>query len=109
MPILECLSFSPSKVLSGAKTNDNLELMSRDLIVVLSAYGDRVAELAPYVAKLKRQTKLGRLPKVVTAEGTVRFPGEYPLIDGMSVGGLIEVGRRSAGFCLLTVCRDSAD
>ena len=57
---------------------------------MLSAYGDRVAELAPYVAKLKRQTKSGRLPKTVTAEGTVRFPGEYPLIDGMSVGDLIE-------------------
>ena len=24
-------------------------------------------------------------------EGTVRFPGEYPLIDGMSVGDLIEL------------------
>ena len=88
---IRVLSFNPGNVLSGANTNDNLELMSRDLIVVLSAYGDRVAELAPYVAKLKRQTNLGRLPKVVTAEGTVRFPGEYPLVDGMSVGDLIEV------------------
>ena len=88
---IRVLSFNPGNVLSGAKTNDNLELMSRDLIVVLSAYGDRVVELAPYVAKLKRQTKLGRLPKAVTAEGTVRFPGEYPLVDGMSVGDLIEV------------------
>ena len=88
---IRVLSFNPGNVLSGANTNDNLELMSRDLIVVLSAYGDRVVELAPYVAKLKRQTKLGRLPKVVTAEGTVRFPGEYPLVDGMSVGDLIEV------------------
>jgi protein involved in polysaccharide export with SLBB domain len=85
------LSFNPSNVLSGAKTNDNLELMSRDLIVVLSAYGDRVAELAPYVAKLKRQAKLGSLSKTVTAQGTVRFPGEYPLIEGMSVEGLIEL------------------
>ncbi len=88
---IRVLSFNPSNVLSGAKTNDNLELMSRDLIVVLSAYGDRVAELAPYVTKLKRQVELGRLPKVVTAEGTVRFPGEYPLIEGMSIGDLIEV------------------
>ena len=88
---IKVLSFSPSKVLSGAKTNDNFELMSRDRIVVLSAYGDRVQDLTPYVAKLKRQTESGRLPKTVTAEGTVRFPGEYPLIDGMSVGGLIEL------------------
>ena len=88
---IRVLSFNPGNVLSGAKTNDNLELMSRDLIVVLSAYGDRVAELAPYVAKLKRQTNLGRLGKVVTAKGTVRFPGEYPLVDGMSVGDLIEM------------------
>ena len=63
--------------------------MPRDHIVVLSAYGDRVAELAPYVAKLKRQARLGQLPKVVNADGTVRFPGTYPLIDGMSVVDLI--------------------
>ena len=43
---IRVLSFNPGNVLSGAKTNDNLELMSRDLIVVLSAYGDRVAELS---------------------------------------------------------------
>ena len=42
---IKVLSFSPSKVLSGAKSNDNFELMSRDRIVVLSAYGDRVAGL----------------------------------------------------------------
>ncbi|HIG66664.1 MAG TPA: hypothetical protein EYQ44_02365, partial [Porticoccaceae bacterium] len=88
---IKVLSFSPSKVLSGAETKDNLELKSRDRIVVLSAYGDRVGELAPYVAKLKRQATLGRLPKVVTARGTVRFPGEFPMVEGMSVGGLIEI------------------
>jgi protein involved in polysaccharide export with SLBB domain len=88
---IKVLSFSPSKVLSGAETKDNLELKSRDRIVVLSAYGDRVGELAPYVAKLKRQAALGRLPKVVTASGTVRFPGEFPMVEGMSVGGLIEI------------------
>ena len=97
---IKVLSFNPSKVIAEVQSDENFRLMPRDHIVVLSAYGDRVAELAPYVAKLKRQARLGQLPKVVNADGTVRFPGTYPLIDGMSVGDLIELsgGLRESAY-----------
>ena len=88
---IKVLRFNPSKVIADVESGENFRLMPRDHIIVLSAYGDRVAELAPYVAKLKRQARLGQLPKVVNAEGTVRFSGTYPLIEGMSVGDLIEL------------------
>jgi protein involved in polysaccharide export with SLBB domain len=74
--------------------------MSRDRIVVLSVYGDRVAEIAPYVARLKLQAKLGHLPRVVKSGGALRFPGEYPLVDRMSVSDLIALsgGLRDSAY-----------
>lgn len=86
---IEVLSFSPEAVLSNPETKGNLELESRDRIIVLSAYGDRAEVMAPYVGKLKRQTRVGNLPKIVTTKGRVRFPGQYPLIEGMSMDDLI--------------------
>jgi protein involved in polysaccharide export with SLBB domain len=65
--------------------------MSRDQIVTLSSYGDRVAAIAPYIALLKRQAKIDHPLRVVAAGGTVRFPGEYPLVEGMSVNNLISL------------------
>ena len=97
---IKVLRFNPSKVIADVESGENFRLMPRDHIIVLSAYGDRVAELAPYVAKLKRQARLGQLPKVVNADGTVRFPGTYPLTEGMSVGDLIELsgGLRESAY-----------
>jgi len=88
---IEVLIFSIEEVLSNSASKDNLELMSRDRMVVLSAYGDRVALIAPYIELLKRQAKLDYLPRVVQSRGTVRFPGEYPLVEGMSVNSLISL------------------
>lgn len=88
---IEVFIFSPEKVLSNSASKDNLELMSRDQIVTLSSYDDRVAAIAPYIALLKRQAKIDYLPRVVQAQGSVRFPGEYPLVAGMSVSDLIDL------------------
>jgi protein involved in polysaccharide export with SLBB domain len=71
--------------------SDNLELNARDRIVVLSKYGDRVRTLAPFVEKLKRQAELQDSARVVEVGGQVRFPGEYPLTEGMSLADLIDL------------------
>jgi len=41
------------------------------------------------VERLKSQTELGELAKVVRSGGTVKFPGEYPLTENMSINDLI--------------------
>lgn len=86
---IEVIIFSIEEVFASPSSKDNLELMSRDRIVVLSAYGDRVAQIAPYIEKLMRQATLGSSPEIVSTGGTVRFPGVYPLVTGMSVSDLI--------------------
>jgi protein involved in polysaccharide export with SLBB domain len=47
--------------------------------------------LNPYVKNLKRQASIDGMKKVVTANGKVRFPGEYPLTKGMAVRDLINL------------------
>ena len=86
---IEVIIFSLKEVLASSSSKDNLELMSRDRIVVLSTYGDRVAQIAPYIEKLRRQAMLDHSPRIVSTGGTVRFPGTYPLVEGMSVSDLI--------------------
>jgi len=88
---IEMLIFSFERVLADFSSEDNQRLMSRDKIIVLSAYGDRATQISPYITQLKRQATLGTSAKIVASGGTVRFPGEYPLVEGMSINDLIRL------------------
>jgi polysaccharide export outer membrane protein len=88
---IEMLIFSFERVLADFSSEDNQRLMSRDKIIVLSAYGDRANQISPYITQLKRQATLGTSAKIVASGGTVRFPGEYPLVEGMSIDDLIRL------------------
>jgi polysaccharide export outer membrane protein len=94
---IEVLIFSLGNIFSDDSAKDNFTLESRDRLVVLANYENRAAAVAPYIANLKRQASIDGLPAIVRSGGTVRFPGEYPLVEGMTVrdlinlsGGLIE-------------------
>ena len=94
---IEVLTFSLENIFQDTSGRDNIELESRDQIVVLPDYQDRADALAPFIDNLKRQASIDSLPRIVTSGGTVRYPGEYPLSDGMTVrdliylsGGLVE-------------------
>jgi polysaccharide export outer membrane protein len=88
---IEVLIVSLDSILSDDTAEDNLTLASRDELVVLSDYQDRADVLAPYIENLKRQASIDALPAIVRSGGTVRFPGEYPLVKGMSVKNLINL------------------
>jgi protein involved in polysaccharide export with SLBB domain len=94
---IDVIIFGLGNIFSDPSSKDNLELESRDRIIVLPDYQDRADAIAPFIANLKRQVSVGELPKVVQSGGTVRYPGEYPLSKEMTVrdlinlsGGLIE-------------------
>ena len=86
---LEVYKLDIRAVLSDPDSPANKELLSRDKLLVFSAFQDREAVLAPVLTKLKRQARLGGSAKVVVARGEVRFPGDYPLVDGMTMADLI--------------------
>ena len=88
---IEMLIFSLERVLADFSSDDNQRLLSRDKVIILSAYGDRAAQINPYITQLKRQASLGASAKIVSSGGTVRFPGEYPLVEGMSIDDLIRL------------------
>ena len=88
---IEMLIFSLERVLADFSSDDNQRLLSRDKVIILSAYGDRAAQINPYITQLKRQATLGASAKIVSSGGTVRFPGEYPLVEGMSIDDLIRL------------------
>ena len=94
---IEVLTFNLGNMLSNTSGRDNLTLESRDKVVVLADYQDRALAMAPFIDNLKRQASIDGLPRVVSSNGTVKFPGEYPLSQGMTVrdlialsGGLVE-------------------
>ena len=94
---IEVLTFNLGNMLSNTSGRDNLTLESRDRVVVLADYQDRASAMAPFIDNLKRQASIDGLPRVVSSNGTVKFPGEYPLSQGMTVrdlialsGGLVE-------------------
>ncbi|MDC0584966.1 SLBB domain-containing protein [bacterium] len=94
---IEVLTFNLGNMLSNTSGRDNLTLESRDRVVVLAEYQDRASVMAPFIDNLKRQASIDGLPRVVSSNGTVKFPGEYPLSQGMTVrdlialsGGLVE-------------------
>ena len=102
---IEMLTFSLERVLADFSSADNQRLMSRDKIIVLSAYADRAAQISPYIAQLKLQANLGAPAKIVESGGSVRFPGEYPLVEGMSIEDLI----RLSGGLLASAYSQSAE
>lgn len=88
---IEVLTFNLGNMLSNNSGKDNLKLESRDMIVVFADYQDRALVLTPFIENLKRQASIDGLAKVVTSNGKVRFPGEYPLTKGMTVRDLINL------------------
>ncbi len=88
---IDVIVFELGNVFSDPSSKDNLELESRDRIIVMSDYQDRADAIAPFIANLKRQISVGELPKVVRSGGTVRYPGEYPLSKGMTLKDLINL------------------
>ncbi len=88
---IEVHIFKLDNLFSDASENYNPVLKSRDRIIVFSEYGDRAAALTSVNEKLKRQASINSLPRVVSSGGTVRFPGEYPFSNGMTVQELIDL------------------
>jgi protein involved in polysaccharide export with SLBB domain len=59
---IDVMIFELGSVFSDPSSKDNLGLESRDRIIVLSDYQDRADAISPFIANLKRQVSLGKLP-----------------------------------------------
>lgn len=68
---------------------EDLALMPKDEVILFSKNENKAPGLAATVERLKSQTEVGELAKVVRSGGSVKFPGEYPLTENMSISDLI--------------------
>jgi protein involved in polysaccharide export with SLBB domain len=66
--------------------------MPRDRITVFDLESGRERIIRPLVNELKTQSTYSKPTELVTIDGRVKVPGEYPLETGMTVSDLIRAG-----------------
>lgn len=90
---IDVLSARLGRALAYPDSQDNLPLQSRDEIIVFSLAENRADLLKPVVEQLRLQARSDDPERVVSINGSVPYPGRYPLEGGMRISDLI----RAAG------------
>ena len=88
---IKVLSIDLMALLADKGGSKDLILLPKDQVMLFAKNENKALRLAAVVQRLKNQEKFGDLAKFVLARGTVRFPGEYPLIEGMTAKDLINL------------------
>ncbi|MEK6749106.1 MAG: SLBB domain-containing protein [Pseudomonadota bacterium] len=72
----------------------DLVLRPLDELFVLANNDERSIVLEPLLERLKHETAQNKLAKIVRIGGDVHSPGEYPLVEGMKISGLVRAAGR---------------
>lgn len=75
---------------SSLQTNTPVALRSGDSLYVFDTLESRQALLAPAIGRLRQQASSVEQSRVVSINGNVRYPGEYPLVEGLTLQNLIQ-------------------
>lgn len=67
-------------------------LMPRDQITVFDLSSSRDRIIQPILSELRAESTAEQPEQVVTVQGTVNVPGQYPLEPGMTVADLVRAG-----------------
>ena len=87
---LSVLSFSLADALAAPRSASDPQLEDQDEVIFFGLLEDgRTAEVINIVSELRRQANISQSSKEVSISGDVRYPGAYPLVEGMNVGDLI--------------------
>lgn len=87
---LKVLSFSLAEALSNPGSESDPLLQDQDEVVFFGLLeNSRADEVGQIVDELRSQANLLESSKEVTVSGDVRYPGVYPLVEGMNAGDLI--------------------
>ncbi|WP_351019017.1 SLBB domain-containing protein [Shewanella sp. AC91-MNA-CIBAN-0169] len=85
---IEIRRIALGKAIANPDSSYNLLLKPRDTILVFD-YEDREALLEPIISKIKNQSRFGDAARLVSINGNVRFPGQYPLTLNANVKELL--------------------
>lgn len=89
---LTSYSVNYSEYIKSKQAAVDFALQPEDTVYVFNKQLNRSASLTPLLNVLKTQTELAEAAKVVTINGAVRNPGEYPLTINASVKDLLNAG-----------------
>ncbi|HDZ08439.1 SLBB domain-containing protein [Pseudohongiella sp.] len=93
-------------------TEQSVTLRELDQIIVLNANEPREELLEDTLEQLRTQATTGQPTQVVSVNGQVRFPGDYPLTQNLSVDALIDMAgglNESADASTAEITRFDAD
>ena len=88
---ISALSFSPRKAFDKPFSDSDPVLNARDTIRIFGFEEARSELLEPLVDRLKLQASYAQRQRTVRIDGSVRFPGEYPLTVDMSAKTLVQL------------------
>lgn len=86
----EVLALNLRQALKAKGSSADLKLQPRDEILVFGLTEPRNEQVAALVTNLKQQQSFAKPAKTVGIQGNVRFPGVYPLVNGMTLKQLIK-------------------
>ncbi len=89
---LTSYSVNYSEYIKSKQAAVDFALQPEDTIYVFNKQRNRSASLTPLLNVLKTQTELAQAAKVVTINGAIRNPGEYPLTVNANVKDLLNAG-----------------
>ncbi len=78
--------------LNAPGSSADVLLMPRDRITVFDLQTSRDRIIRPLVNELRTQANYSKPTELVTIDGSIKVPGEYPLEPGMTVSDLIRAG-----------------
>ncbi|MGH8289038.1 MAG: SLBB domain-containing protein [Steroidobacteraceae bacterium] len=89
---IEALSANLAAAWANPGTSTDPVLMPRDRITVFDLSSSRDRILQPILTELRSQSGAEQPDEVVTVQGKVNVPGQYPLGPGMTVADLVRAG-----------------
>ncbi|ABM00470.1 SLBB domain-containing protein [Shewanella amazonensis] len=84
---VKVIQVSVGKAISG-DDSANIALQPRDTLMVFD-YADRATLLEPVITQLRQQSRFGDAIKLADINGSVRFPGKYPITEGATIKDLL--------------------
>ncbi len=101
---IDVISFSPLAAFAGPGTATDPLLQPRDELMLFGYEEDRTLLVLPLVERLRLQADYDQHQQIVRVDGSVRFPGEYPLAQSMSAKDLVLL---AGGFTESALGRDA--
>lgn len=86
---IELLYINLGQAITSPGSAADLLLQPRDQVLTFGANQSRQQQVAGLLNRLRAQASFENPPLIVSIAGNVRFPGDYPLVQGMTINDAI--------------------